>query len=144
MDPRVDSHVNISTVYSGPDCTYTITHSSSTTPRTDHPVIIFGISRTDGTKQEIIPGNIPASVWKELHLAATTPNRVYRWNGRADNIQIAAYEHQVLFASDGLPGITPRGHMQIIIPSNVCAGWFRIAHSVVGMWEEKLKLAAAK
>lgn len=136
-DPRVDSTLANTVILTTPECTYSMRYTKTTNLRAEYPVLIFNIKYANGTRIEIIPEvNTSAVTWNNLYLATITPNTAYKYNGKCnDPLQISACDAEVLFISDGEAGICPRGRMQIFVPAAAGAGWFKIAHRVVGTWE---------
>jgi len=137
MDPRVDSHIAYNVVAEMPDVTYYIKHTKPTEIRDYYPVLIFGTKHRCGTRYEIIPETYtPSDVWEQLRVAASTPDAFYKHSGLQDQpLQISACSTEVLFISDGEPGICPRGRIHMFVPAQPAAAWFRIARDVVGAYE---------
>lgn len=137
MDPRVNSHTAYSEVHVTPDTTYYIRHTKATEIGDYYPILIFGMKQRSGAKYEMIPETgTPSSTWEQLRVAASTPDAFYKYNGKHESsMQIAACPQEVLFITDGEPGICPRGRIQMFVPAFPAIAWFRIARDVVGVYE---------
>lgn len=140
MDPRVSSHIVYSQVHTMPDVTYYIKHTAATEVHECYPVLIFGAKYNNGTRYELIPETgIGTAIWEELRKAASGEIAYFKHSGidpldKLPPMQIIACPSEVLFISDGEPGICTRGRMQLFVPPMPAAAWFRIARDVVSAW----------